>query len=216
MEKKYIYIAFDLDGTLMNTYEGIANGLCYVAEHFGMEKPDEKMIGLFIGPPLEDTFKKHYGFDEEKTAEAVAKFREFYGPIGQNQCKPYDGIKETLQKLNDAGYKLFVATSKLIGPAKGIVERFGLSEYFCHIEGTPLGMGDCSKADILLAAFGALNIKDKREVVLIGDTRFDAIGAAKVGIDCLGVSYGFGTKEELEENNVFAVAESPADILNFF
>ena len=214
--KKYKYIAFDLDGTLMNTYEGIANGQRYVAEHFGMEEPKEEIIRLFIGPPLEDSYKKLYGFNEEKTAEAVAKFREFYGPIGQNQCEPYQGIENTLEELQKAGYKLFVATSKLIGPAKGIVERFGLSKYFCHVEGTPLGSGDCSKADILTAAFRNLGIEDKSEVILIGDTCFDAIGAKSVGIDCIGVLYGFGSREDLESNGVIALAETPADILKFF
>ena len=114
------------------------------------------------------------------------------------------------------GKKLFVATSKPVIPARNIVKRFELDQYFCHVEGTPPGAGDYSKEDVLKGAFAALGITDKSKVILIGDTKFDIIGAKAVGIQSMGVLYGFGSREELESHGADYIAPTTDDILKFF
>lgn len=214
--KNYEYIAFDMDGTLMNTYEGVSKAITYTMDKMGKPKPTEQQIRPCIGPPLDDSYKKIFGFTHEEAIEGVAKFREYYRDKGQFECHPYSGITDTLAALNDAGYKLFVATSKLITPALEIVRHFGLDKYFCHVEGTPPGYGDCSKADVLRNAFSSLGITDKSKVILVGDTKFDVIGAKEAGIECMGVLYGFGSEQEFKENGADYIVETTADIADFF
>lgn len=214
--RDYNYIAFDLDGTLINTYEGVSNALQYVMKHFGRRELTQQEARLCIGPPLEDSYINLFGFTPEEARIGLAKFREFYGPIGQNQCKPYDGIEEVLAALQQNGKKLFVATSKLITPALSILERFGLDKYFLHIEGSPPGEGDFRKSDILNAAFRHLDIKDKSDVILIGDTKYDIIGAKEAGIASMGILYGFGSKEDFIANGADYIVDGVDDILKSF
>lgn len=214
--RDFEYIGFDLDGTLMNTYEGIANGLRHVLKSYEMGEPTEAQIRFCIGPPLDGSLQTLYGFSVEESKKAVEKFREFYGPIGQHQCQPYEGIEEVLKALKGLGKKLFVATSKPIAPARSILERFGLAKYFMHIEGTPPGSGDCSKADVLNAAFASLGNPPLDNIILIGDTKFDIIGAKTVGISAMGVLYGFGSREDFIEHGADFIVDNVSDIIKSF
>ncbi len=214
--KDYNYIGFDLDGTIMNTYEGVAGGIKYVMRHFGRPEPTEQEIRLCIGPPLDDSFRNLFGFTAEESKLGIDKFREYYAPIGQNLCRPYEGIAEALKSLSESGKKIFVATSKLITPAVAILENFDLAKYFCLIEGTPVGCGDCSKADILRSAIGKLGNPDLDDVILIGDTKFDIIGAKEVGIASMGVLYGFGSREDFETHGADFIVATPEEITKSF
>lgn len=213
---KFDYLAFDLDGTLINTEEGIVEGVQLVLNQYGFGQQDITSLRRFIGPPLDHSFKEFYGFSDEDSKEAVARFREYYNKTGQNKCAPYDGIENALSELKSLGYKLLVATSKPITPAVAILERFGLAGYFDRIEGTPVGKLDVTKSDVIEAALTAVGNPDRSRVLMIGDRMFDIIGAKQTGLASMGVLYGFGSREEFSEHGADYIAETVEDIVKCF
>lgn len=208
----YDYILFDLDGTLSDTTEGVTKGVQIALREFGIEE-DRSNLRRFIGPPLQYSFTHFYNFDEEQCARAVKIFREYYTNGGMYENTPYPGLHELLDKLRDMGLYLAVATSKLETAAVAVLERNGLARHFDNICGATSDGTRTSKKEVLEEFFRRVGNPDKSRVVLIGDTKFDAQGAAEVGIDCVGVLYGFGTREELEKEGVVSIAETVEDIL---
>lgn len=198
-------ILFDLDGTLVNTEEGVDKSVRYTLEKYGMEEPDRDTVRRFIGPLLADSFQREYGFSREKAEEADLIFRERYETIGLFECELFPGVKEALKSLKEKGYKISVASSKEEVPCRRILERLGIAEYFDLICGARLKENIGEKAEVLNDALKRLGVSDKREAVLIGDSRYDARGAKEAGIDCIGVSYGF--EEDLEEMRRAGVKE---------
>ncbi len=198
-------ILFDLDGTLVNTEEGVDKSVRYTLEKYGMKEPDRNTVRRFIGPLLVDSFQREYGFSREKAEEADLIFRERYETIGLFECELFHGVKEALKILKEKGYKISVASSKEEVPCQRILERLGIAEYFDLICGARLKENIGEKAEVLNDALKRLGISDKKEAVLIGDSRYDARGAKEAGIDCIGVSYGF--EEDLEEMRKAGVKE---------
>ena len=184
-------ILFDLDGTLLNTEEGISKCVRYALEKFGIQEEDQKKIRRFIGPPLFDSFQREYGFSEEDSWKAVAYYRERYDDIGVWECKLYPQVEETLQKLSEQGYRIGVASSKPEKFCPLLMKHFGIDKYFEVIGGATSDGKAGSKAAVLEDVLKRFGVTDKNEVVLIGDTRYDALGAKEVGIDCIGITYGF-------------------------
>ena len=125
-EMKYENIFFDLDGTLIDSGEGIMNSVQYALKKFGIEERDRERLRLFIGPPLIDSFMRYYGFDHDMAVKGVEYYREYFAPKGIYENRPYDGIPEMMQALKDEGKKLYLATSKPEPYATEIVRHFGL------------------------------------------------------------------------------------------
>ncbi|SFB02402.1 phosphoglycolate phosphatase [Acetitomaculum ruminis DSM 5522] len=197
------YIMFDLDGTLTDSREGIINSIIYALEYFGIKAPgDRSLLECFIGPPLDYSFQKHYGFSEEKSWEAVEIYRKRYDPIGKFENKPYEGIEELLKILKKNGKKLIVASSKPHQMCIDIIEHFGLDKYFDHIQGGADKGQLHSKTGVMKEALNVMNITEekKKETVMVGDTMFDIEGAKALNLKSIGVCYGFGSKKELEEH----------------
>lgn len=191
-------VLFDLDGTLINSKEGITKGVQYaLRESLGIDEPDLESLRCFIGPPLALMFDQKYHVPAEKIEPAVAKYREYYDAIGMNQCELYPGVIETLEHLRQKGYVLGLASSKPEISCVQILKNKGVAGYFEYIVGASMGPERREKVLVLEEAFRRMGVSDRSEVVLIGDTKYDAVGAVKAGIDCIGVTYGFGTREEL-------------------
>lgn len=184
-------ILFDLDGTLLNTEEGISKCVRHALEKFGIQEEDQKKIRRFIGPPLFDSFQREYGFSEEDSWKAVTYYRERYDDIGVWECKLYPQVEETLQKLSEQGYRIGVASSKPEKFCPLLMKHFGIDKYFEVIGGATSDGKAGSKAAVLEDVLKRFGVTDKNQVVLIGDTRYDALGAKEVGIDCIGITYGF-------------------------
>lgn len=206
--KKYDYIFWDLDGTIADTQEGVSNCVRYAMEPYGIEIAQEDMR-KFIGPPMRWSFPRYCGLTEEQTEKAIARYRERYIPVGVYECRMYPGVKDTLEKFRDAGRVQVLASSKPEGQCLDILKRFGILALFDEVVGArPDGKID-SKIQVLEEAFRRMALRnadfDKEKTVLIGDTRYDAAGAAEAGIDCLGVAYGFGTADELRSSGALAV-----------
>lgn len=194
---KQKHILFDLDGTLTDPMMGITKSVRYALNYYGIEVNDLNDLLPFIGPPLRDSFKEYYGFDEAKANEAVEKYREYYKTDGIFDNKVYQGMVECLQTLKDNGKKLYVATSKPEFFAKQIIEHFSLSKYFEYVGGSEFNSRE-KKAEVIEYVLKTNQI-DNDDVIMVGDRKHDIIGAHENKIPCVGVLYGYGTEDELKQ-----------------
>ena len=187
----------DLDGTLTDPSEGITKAVMYSLEFFGIHEDDPQKLYPFIGPPLYDSFMQHYGFDLPTARKAVEHFQEYYSRQGMYENVPYPGIRELLYAWQRDGRKLVLATSKPEEFAVRILERFGMAGAFTLMAGGDAAEARVEKKMVIDYAMKKLGMKDSRGCLMIGDRKFDVLGAAAHGFPTLGVLYGFGTKEEL-------------------
>ncbi len=212
--KNYEYILFDLDGTLTDPGEGITNSVAYALKKYGIEVRDKRELYKFVGPPLIDSFERFYGFSKEKAKEAVEFYREYYRVKGIFENGVYDGIEEMLKVLKNKGKRLVLATSKPEIFARQIMEHYGLAKYFYYMAGANMDETRTLKADVIKYAFEMGDVKDISRAVMVGDREHDVIGAKANGIDSIGVLFGYGNLEELQNAGATYIAETVEDILN--
>ncbi len=203
-------ILFDLDGTLTDSGEGIINCAQYAFQQMGYPVPPREEMGVFVGPPLWDTFEK-FGIPKERTDEAVKVFRSRYVPIGKFENTPYPGIRELLEELRAEGDLLYVATSKPETTAVEVLEHFDLARYFDRICGADLETKRNSK-DAVIAYLLDMTGSDA-EMVMVGDTEYDVLGAAAHGIPTIGVSWGYGDVAAMEKAGAKAIANTTEELL---
>ncbi len=212
MEKEYLL--FDLDGTLTDPKEGITKSVRYALHAFGIEVKNLNDLCCFIGPPLKDSFMEYYGFSEENAKKAVMIYREYFSKKGLYENSAYEGVEEVLQTLLHAGKKLYVASSKPEVYVRQILKHFELDSYFTFMGGADLAEIRVKKADVIRYVLKENNITDFDRVVMIGDRKYDILGAREAGIACIGVLYGYGSRQELEDARADALAESILDLQN--
>lgn len=212
---KYNIVLFDLDGTISESAEGIRYSLEKTIEKTGCKSFDTSNYKLYIGPPLLDTFINHCGLQGEKAAEAVEVYRQIYDTKGKFMNKPYDGIKDVLSKIREAGIKIAVATSKYEKFAEEIVEYLGLSQCIDCVCGSLLDGSRKDKKDIIPYAISRLKGSKFDRVAMVGDTYFDARGAILCNVDFVGALYGYGDRESMEKEGANVFAETPLGLLNF-
>ncbi len=203
-------ILFDLDGTLTDSGPGIMKAAQYALRAYGIER-DWRELAFFVGPPLSDTFASFV--PEAEIPAIIAKFREYYQKDGWLDNAPYPGIPELLARLNAQGRRLFAATSKLDTIAVRVLEHFGLAPYFEAICGAPLGDKEAGKKEnVVRAALKQANCTDLSHAVMVGDREHDVIGGHLAGLDVIGVLYGYGSREELENAGAEAIAATPEEL----
>lgn len=206
------YILFDLDGTLTDPKEGITKSFQYALAHFGIVEPDLDNLEVVIGPPLGDSFINFYGFTKENAQEAVMKYRERFSTLGMYENKIYEGIPSMLQKLKDAGKKLAIASSKPTVFVEKILEHFEIKEYFHHIIGSNLDGTRSDKAEVVDAAIAGFGEVNRKDIIMVGDRKFDVIGAHERGVEVIGVTYGYGGVEELVESGADYVVKTVKEL----
>lgn len=212
---KYKYLFFDLDGTIIDSFDSVTRCFAYALESYGIYVKDLNELKPILGPPLLDAFISLYGFSEEEAVKAVAKYRERYIHTYVIESKIYDGIKDVLSKLCKKGYKLVLATSKPEKYARTIIDHYDISKYFYFITGATMDKTRDSKTKVLEYILSEIKPDDISEIVMIGDRKFDLLGAEKFGIDGIGVLYGYGDREELENCPHVFLAKSPEDLYNY-
>ena len=210
--KSFEVLLFDLDGTLTDSTEGIQKCLVNAIERMGFEVPED--TNKFLGPPIRQSFSEFCGMDKQQIDEAVRIFRERYSTIGLFENRVYDGVPEMLQQLRDNGKRIMVATSKPEQYAVRIFERFGLSQYFEFVGGAELDGTRDYKHEVIEYVLDKTNVTDRSRVLMIGDRRQDVLGAHKTGIKCLGILWGFGSREELEEVGADYITDTPQSLVN--
>jgi phosphoglycolate phosphatase len=208
----YEYILFDLDGTLTNPAIGITNSVMFALKKYGITVSDRSELYKFIGPPLWDSFEKYYGFSKKEAKNAVEYYREYYRDKGIFENLIYDGLEALLHLLKVNGKTLIVATSKPEIFAKQILEHFNMSKYFLYIAGSNMDGSRVKKDEVISYALENCNITDKSKVIMIGDREHDIIGAKKTGVHSMGVLFGYGDKEELENAGADYIVETVAEI----
>lgn len=210
----YKYLLFDLDGTLTDPSIGITNSVAYALSKFGINVEDKRTLYKFIGPPLVDAFSEYYGFSKEDSEKATAFYRETFSVKGLFENRVYDGVVEMLEALKNAGKRLIVATSKPEPFTMKILKHFDLLKYFDFVAAATFDSSRNSKDKVIAYALQSLDIKDRSEVVMIGDRHHDIDGAKENGIDSIGVLWGFGSREELETADATYIAESIDDLIS--
>lgn len=211
----YNYILFDLDGTLTNPEIGITNCVMYALKKFGIKVEDRKELHPFIGPPIQYSFQHFYGFSKEDSKQAVVYFRERFSAIGLYENEVFEGVEELLKNLKKQGKKIILATCKLEEYAIAILKYFHIYEYFDFIAGSTVDGSRGEKEEVISYALKMNNIKDKSKVIMVGDRKYDIIGAKKNDLDSIGVLFGFGDYEELRDAGATYIAKSVSDILKY-
>lgn len=206
------YLLFDLDGTITDPKEGITKCVQYALSKFDIEEDCDNLLS-FIGPPLTDSFMDFYGFDKQKAELAIKYYRERYAKIGLFENSAIDGIHEVLEKLKNSGYTLAVATSKPTCFAISICEKYDFSKYFDIIMGSELDGTRTKKSEIIYEVLKQLNAKPE-EVVMIGDRKYDIIGAKEVGTASIGVRFGYAEDGELEKAGADFIVGTPNELLS--
>ena len=201
----YQSILFDLDGTLTDSGEGIMKSTIYTLTHYGIEAPPEAQLRTVVGPPLTESFAR-FGVPQDKLTEAVKIYRSRYIPIGRFENHPYPGIEVLLENLQRNGHKLYIATSKPEWMSIEILEHFGLAKYFDIICGAATDFSRNTKEAVIAHLLS--QCEKQNSAVMVGDTAYDVIGAKAHGIPCIGVSWGYGSIEEMEEAGAIAIANT--------
>ena len=213
----YKAILFDLDGTLTESGEGLTKCVQYALEKLGKPESDLKKLEVFIGPPLMEQFMKYAGLDEETARRAVEYYRERYSTTGIFENRPYPGVEEMLQELKRKKYLLAVASSKPEYFVKQILDYFRLTEYFDEIVGSELNGSRTNKTEVIEETLRRLGLdKHREQVIMVGDKEHDVLGARAAGLECVAVSYGYGTEEELTAAQPLQTVSSTEEILDFF
>lgn len=209
----YKYILFDLDGTLTDPGLGITNSVMYALKKFNIEVEDRASLYKFIGPPLLDSFEQFYGLSKEDSELALKYYREYFRPHGLYENEVYDGIEELLIELKQQGKSLILATSKPEEFAIEILKHFKLDKYFDFIAGATMDEKRVKKADVIAYALDSCEISDLSTAIMVGDREHDVLGAKQVGLDSIGVLYGYGDYEELKNAGATHIVENTKDIL---
>lgn len=215
---KYKYILFDLDGTISESASGIRESLEYAIAKLDKPVPDLSDYTLYIGPPLLDTFRNICHFSDEVSREGVEIYRGYYNEKGKFANKTYSGVAELLENIKAQDCKVAVCSSKYEAFAKEIIEILGLEKYFDAVCGSTLDGSRKDKKDLIPYAVESLggNLEaDRGSIVMIGDTYFDARGAVQTGVDFIGVTYGYGSVEQMKAHGAENLADEPLDILTF-
>lgn len=208
----YHTILFDLDGTLTDSGPGITNSVAYALKKWNIEEKDINVLRKFVGPPLDASFAKYYGFSKEKCVQAIQYYREYYLTKGIYENRVYDGMEELLKWLRDTGRRAIVATSKPEPSAIHVLEYFHMDSYFDIIAGATMDGSRVEKSDVIRYALDRAGIRDLSGVVMVGDRENDIQGAKANGLDSIGVLYGYGSREELEEAGAMQIAETVEDL----
>jgi phosphoglycolate phosphatase len=210
-------VLFDLDGTLTDSRPGILRSTRFALQRLNEEKggaypiPEESALEYMIGPPLRDTFATLVG--PENVEALIGHYRERYAGIGLFENAVFEDVPEALAALHATGYRLFVATSKNEADARRILAHFDLAKYFAGIYGSQNDGGRAVKSDLLAYILARENLKASvAHAIMIGDRKFDILGAKAVGIAAMGVLWGYGSREELDEAGADRLIATPRQI----
>ncbi|MFJ8529036.1 HAD family hydrolase [Bacillus sp. NPDC094106] len=212
----YTTFLFDLDGTLTDPKEGIVNSVLFALRKMGIDEPNPNDLDSFIGPPIQHSFADRYGMNEKQVEQAVTYFREYMQQSGLFENRVYEGIPDILQELKDEGLRLFIATSKLTVFAKQVVEHFQLAHFFEEIVGSNLDGTRIKKDEIIEHILHTNKGLQKEEIVMIGDRKYDMIGANCNGIDSIGLLYGYGSEGELKEAGATHIVKHVEELRSFY
>ena len=204
---------FDLDGTLTDSKIGIINSAEYALKAVGIKRSQYTgTLDSLIGPPLRDAFRLIHPFSDAEIEEVVRKYREYFSTKGLLENEVYPGIMEMLARLKSEGINMAIATSKAMAYAQRIAEHFGFAQYFDVIMGSEMDGSRSRKSELIQAVLDELGTDGAQKIIMIGDREHDIIGAKETGIACIGVTWGYGTRQELETAGADSIVDSTDEL----
>ena len=213
MEQQFKCVVFDLDGTLLDTSEGVLSSVRYTIDKHGLPKLDEEQMKSFIGPPIQNSFAAQYGLEGAILQELATTFRNQYKNVDLLKARPYEGIFEVFQALIDNHIIPAIATYKRQDYAITILKHFGFDKYTDIMLGAD-HENKLKKKDIIELALKKADVNVYSDAIMVGDSDNDAIGAEMIGTGFVGVTYGFGfkTKEDVLQYPALAVADTTEEL----
>lgn len=208
----YQTILFDLDGTLTDSGQGILNSIRYALNQLDRPIPDDHLLKTFIGPPLKTSFEQTLGMSLAESQAAIALYRDYFREKGIFENQIYPGIPELLADLKSQKRQLLVATSKPEVFAQQILEHFELSHFFEIIIGASMDSSRSKKSDVIAYALKNADTVNPAETIMVGDRKYDILGAKENQLASLGVLYGYGSFEELQAAKADYIAKSTEDL----
>lgn len=212
--KDYDVLIFDLDGTLSESTLAITKGVQYALSSFGINVSDLSKLEYFIGPPMIGLFQKNFGFSKEKAEKGVEKYREYYIKQGYKEQFPFEGVKKMIESLSKKGKKMVIATSKPTEFALDVLKMYAIKDYFSPIIGSRLDHTRTTKTEVLEYTLSLLKKYPKDKMVMIGDREHDINAANTLGIDSIGVLYGYGSEEEVKSCNPTYIVNTIEELKN--
>ncbi|WP_342557532.1 HAD family hydrolase [Lysinibacillus sp. FSL P4-0201] len=213
--KNYSVVLFDLDGTLSDPKIGITKSVQHALQKAGVMVNDLDELEPFIGPPLQVSFQEIYGFNDTQITRAIRDYRERFTERGMFENKLYEDIPALLAQLKQQGYILTIATSKPTVFVEQIIKYFQLESYFDLVVGSHLDGSRSAKGEIIAEVLQQLDSYPKDQFIMIGDRKYDLIGARENQIDAIGVTYGFGSLEELKNEEPTYIVDHVNDLLKY-
>lgn len=212
---RYRLYIFDLDGTLVDTSPGIMETVRFVERELGIPPLPETQLRGFIGPPLDDSFRRYYNASPELAKRMVELFRGRYRVDGVGNGIVYPGIPEILDAIDAAGALSAVATLKHESVARLALDKFGLLPRFSAVAAG--SDAHPSKAELIRRVMAELDQTDRSAVLMMGDSRYDGVGAMEAGVDFVPLTYGFGFSEPGSLDGLPAVftAKQPGELVRF-
>ncbi|MEQ6354995.1 HAD family hydrolase [Lysinibacillus sp. M3] len=214
--KKYSIVLFDLDGTLSDPKVGITKSVQYALQKIGIVEENLNKLETFIGPPLQVSFREIYGLDDVQIQQAIAYYRERFIQIGMYENKLYQNISLLLEYLRKEGYQLAIATSKPTVFAEKILQYFNLEDFFDLVAGSNLDGTRSAKGEVIAFVrehFDEVNID---QFIMIGDRKYDIVGAHENQMDSIGVTYGYGSLDELTDVQATYIVNSVNELQEIF
>lgn len=208
----YDAIFFDLDGTLTDPKVGITKSVQYALAKYGIHEKNLDNLTPFIGPPLMDSFQEFYSFSPQQARQAMEYYREYFAATGIYENVVYPGIQPLLERLTSAGKRLIVATSKPTLFSQQILRHFALDDYFDFVVGSNMDGTRTAKTEVIEAAVDQIRAVSKKRMIMVGDRKFDVIGAQNNGIAAAAVLYGYGSEAELEQTGPEFLAASVEEL----
>ena len=208
-------IFLDLDGTVSESGESCKNGVKYMFDKIGMDKPGEEELNAFVGPTVKVHLVEEHGFSEEEAAHAYTFYREYYDGIGIFESSMYEGIDKAIISMKESGRKVYLATLKPEEQAIQITEHYKIDKLFDGIYGARHDLGILHKQQVLQRAVEKIG-KHPGESVMVGDRKYDIMAAKHMGFYSVGVLYGYGTRQELVEQGCDIIVQSVADLAGLF
>ncbi len=208
----YDVILFDLDGTVLDSLDGIMHALEVCFAHAGLPPVTREQFLPFVGPPIIDTLQQHFGLSLAEAQAAMEAYHSYYRVDGWKECVLYDGVKALFAALCAKGKRLGLATNKPRHYALDILKDKGVDQYFAYIGGADVAKGITNKQKVVEDCLRQLQVTAK-EAVMIGDRKFDVEGAKGAGVATIGVTYGYGSRKELLEAGAVAVVDWPKEVL---
>ncbi|MCR5545969.1 MAG: HAD hydrolase-like protein [Lachnospiraceae bacterium] len=209
------FILFDFDGTLFDTSPGILNCMEDVIDYYEITDFSLENLHLCIGPPLSWSFENLFHIPKDKIEEAINVYRKQYTQGEMYNVIPFKGMEECLGALKKDGYQISVCSSKPLVACEKILDKFGWRKYFDDICGAIPSECIETKEEVIDLFFKRHKDLTAKDVLLVGDTKYDALGAKEFNIDFLAVDYGFGSVEEMKEVGMLDVVSSPMEAYNY-